>query len=385
MRQKQQQVRQVKPGEKVTIAGAGPAGLSAAILLARAGVRVEVHEAKKEVGFRFQQDLQGLENWTSREDILDWMHEQGLATDFNKLAGWEGTVFDYREQAYHVSSQRPFFYMVERGPGEGSLDTALLQQAIELGVEVIFNSRLSQIDGPGILAIGPRAADAIAVGYHFKTDMADGFWVICDNQLAPEGYAYLLVMNGKGTVKSCMFTDFKHEQRYVERTVAAFEKLAGLQMIEPVPHGGAGNFVLPSVAVHGSRPLIGEQAGFQDTLWGFGMRYAMASGIFAARSLLGEVEYDELWKKAFHDQMQAGLVNRALYARMGNRGYRWVLKKLAQSPDPLQALQRHYQLNGWRRLLIPWARRHFQTKRRDRSCNHVDCGCVWCRCGETEA
>src|SRR3989304_2886373 len=97
----------------------------------------------------------------------------------------------------------PLFDMGGRGPGPGTLDAALLEQARSLGVEVRFNSRLERLPGPGILAIGPRAADAIAVGYQFDTDMADGFWFICSDELAPEGYGYLLVMRGRGTVKSC--------------------------------------------------------------------------------------------------------------------------------------------------------------------------------------
>lgn len=46
----------------INIVGAGPAGLAAAITLARAGRAVIVHEAQAEVGYRFQRDLQGLEN-----------------------------------------------------------------------------------------------------------------------------------------------------------------------------------------------------------------------------------------------------------------------------------------------------------------------------------
>jgi hypothetical protein len=30
-----------------------------------------VHEVQREVGNRFQNDLQGLENWTNERDILD--------------------------------------------------------------------------------------------------------------------------------------------------------------------------------------------------------------------------------------------------------------------------------------------------------------------------
>lgn len=203
----------------IQIAGAGPAGLAAAITLARAGRRVVVHEARDGVGARFGGDLQGLENWTSRGNVLEDLRRLGITTGFEALPCFRGQAYDAWERVYPVCSAAPLFYMVERGHGPGALDSALLEQARGLGVEVRFNSRLKRLPGPGILAIGPKAADAIAFGYHFDTDMADGFWFICNDELAPEGYAYLLVMRGRGTVKSCMFSGFKREKLHVERTV----------------------------------------------------------------------------------------------------------------------------------------------------------------------
>ncbi len=54
----------------VHIVGAGPASLVAAINLARARHEVIVHEQKSDVGLRFQGDFQGLENWSTEEDVL---------------------------------------------------------------------------------------------------------------------------------------------------------------------------------------------------------------------------------------------------------------------------------------------------------------------------
>ncbi len=233
--------------------------------------------------------------------------------------------------------------------------------------------------GEGILAIGPKAADAIAVGYHFETDMEDGFWTICDNNLAPEGYAYLLVTNGKGTVKSCIFSDFKQEKLYVERTINAFERLVGLKMNNPKPHGGYGNFRLPKSAYSGTHPVIGEQAGFQDTLWGFGMRLAISSGLLAARSLLNGENYDILWKKHIKPQVDTSIINRALYSLMGNRGYSWCLHRFASNPNLCESLRLQYQPSKLKSLLGPWARYAYRSKRKDESCNHIDCHCIWCR------
>lgn len=365
------------------IVGAGPAGLAAAITLARAGRAVVVHEAHKEVGRRFQRDLQGLENWSSREDVLVELERLGIAIGFVRRACVEGVVFDAWGRAYAIRTREPLFYMVERGPGAGSLDTALLRQACELGVDVRFNDRLDALSGDGILAAGPRAADAIAVGYHFDTELPDGFWAICDDDLAPKGYAYLLVMAGKGTVKSCMFTGFKDERLYVERTVAAFRRLLGLEMKNPRPHGGVGNFRLPESASAGAHPVAGEEAGFQDALWGFGMRLAIRSGVLAARSLLEGRDYDVLWRAAVAPYVQTSIVNRALYSVLGNRGYRWCLQRQSRG-DARAFLYRQYRSAWSKRLLRPWAQRRYRSLRQDESCNHIDCECIWCRCGGVE-
>ena len=63
-----------------------------------------------------------------------------------------------------------------------------------------------------------------------------------------------------------MFSDFKHEHLYVERTVAAFQRLMRPDMVNHYPHGGAGNFHIPARAVTGGHPVVGEKAGFQDFL-----------------------------------------------------------------------------------------------------------------------
>jgi flavin-dependent dehydrogenase len=363
----------------VEIAGAGPAGLTAAITLARAGRRVVVHEMHKEVGYRFGGDFQGLENWSTEEDALKVLEELGLTTDFSAMPCHNGTIFDPAGKPYEIKSDEPLFYLLERGSGPGTLDSALLRQAQSLGVEVRFNSRLHHMTGEGILAAGPRAADAIAVGYHFETDMADGYWVICDSELAPQGYAYLLVMNGKGTVKSCMFSGFKQEKLYVQRTLDAFERLVGLEMRNPKPHGGFGNFRIPRSAYSGPHPLVGEQAGFQDTLWGFGMRLAISSGVLAAQSLLSGENYDRLWQRELKPQMETSVVNRALYSLMSNRGYGWFIGQLASKTNLRESLRHQYQLSWYKNLLAPWARRRYDSQRKDVTCNHIDCHCIWCK------
>ena len=373
----------IMPGKEeiIQVVGAGPAGLAAAITLARGGRRVVVHETHQGVGQRFQGDFQGLENWSTERDVLEELRALGITPSFAALPCSEGVAFDAWDRRYDMRSSRPLFYTVERGPGKGTVDTVMLDQAITAGIDVRFGSRVDRLEGSGILAVGPKAADAIAVGYHFDTDMQDGYWLILDDDLAPLGYAYLLVMNGRGTVKTCMFTGFKQERQYVERTVERFKRLVGIQMRNECFHGGVGNFRIPATAISGNHPVAGEQAGFQDAFAGFGMRYAIGSGILAARALMGGRAYESAWQEQLKPSIEQSVVNRALFGVVGNRGYRWLLRSQAWSGDVRRFCRWLYRPGRATTLLLPWAHRKYESRRTDQSCNHVNCSCVWCRCG----
>ena len=363
----------------IEIAGAGPAGLAAAITLAKAGQKVLIHETHNEVGYRFAGDFQGLDNWTSPKDVLDVFTEQGITTDFIARPCLNGTVFGPTGKRYPIKSKEVLFYLVERGPGPGTLDSAMLEQACSLGVEVRFNSRLKKISDRGIMAAGPRAADAIAVGYHFETNQKDGYWAICDNKLAPYGYAYLLILNGRGTVKTCMFAEFNQQKQYLKKTIAAFEHLVGLDMQNPVFHGGSGNFYVPRTAYRGSHPIIGEQAGFQDTLWGFGMRLAISSGVLAAQSLIMNKNYDKLWQKNLKPQMDVSVVNRAIFHLISYHSFDWFLRLVSTRKNLRQTLHSQYHPSLLKHLLSPWAKKHYKSNRKQTTCDQTNCHCTWCR------
>lgn len=368
------------PGaEPVIIVGAGLAGLACAIALARAGRRVHVREWHRDVGTRFHGDFQGLENWSSNRDVLDELAEAGIAASFEHHAVKRGAIFDSRGEQYLVGSEQPLFYLVRRGGGADSLDRGLLRQATEAGVEVTFGYRVRDVPGPAILAIGPRNADAIAAGYTFETDAPDGAWLVLDNRLAPRGYGYLLVHSGHGTVASCMFMGFKRQAEYVARTVDFFRARAGLAMRNPRPFGGFANFRLPATAVQGGHPVIGEQAGFQDALAGFGMRYALRSGHLAARSILEGANYASLWRRELLPQLRAGVVNRFIFNLAGERGWRMAARRLSHG-DARGVLRRFYGPSMLSRILFPVARLNFRSILRDPSCDHSGCHCVWCQC-----
>ena len=66
-----------------TILGAGLSGLTTAINLAKEGFKVDVYEKNKDVGMRFHGDLQGLENWSEKRDVLEELKEMSIETNFD--------------------------------------------------------------------------------------------------------------------------------------------------------------------------------------------------------------------------------------------------------------------------------------------------------------
>ena len=370
--------------DAITIVGAGPAGLVCAIVLARGGRRVVVREWKDRVGHRFHDDFQGLENWSRAEDVLDELAGAGIAVDFEHHGFDRGTVFDPAGRRHEVHGQRPLFYLLRRGPDEGTLDRALLGQAEAAGVEIRFSDRVRHFEDAGVLAAGPREAGIIAAGHVFETGLEDGAWLALGHAIAPGGYAYLLVRGGRGTLASCMFTGFHDQAHHVAATEAFFRLHAGLEMRDPRPFGGYGNARLPRTAMQGGHPVIGEHAGFQDALAGFGMRYAIRSGVLAARSILTGADYTALWRAELGPGLKAGIANRLIFNVAGETGMRFAIGRLARR-DAGDRLRRAYDLTLGKRLALPLARRLYRAPLADLSCSHQNCDCVWCQHGDHTA
>ena len=62
----------------IHIMGAGLSGLAAAIVLAKAGREVHVHDIREDSGARFDGDFQALENWSMDTDFFDQLKDWGL-------------------------------------------------------------------------------------------------------------------------------------------------------------------------------------------------------------------------------------------------------------------------------------------------------------------
>jgi flavin-dependent dehydrogenase len=213
--------------------------------------------------------------------------------------------------------------------------------------------------------------------------MADGAYAVLSDELAPKGYAYLLVCNGRGTLASCLFDDFHHEHAYVERCRTFFEEHVGVRMQNPHRFGGSGNFSLPKRAHKGGILYAGEAAGFQDPLFGFGMRWALLSGAAAGRAMANDdvKMYETFWKRRLRDYYQTAATNRWLYARLGDRGYNAVLRRFPDTGNVRDYLRQAYAPDLLKRL---WYRLVLEHKQSAVLTVEEGCDCTWCRCRRHE-
>lgn len=370
----------------ITIVGAGPAGLTAAINLANAGFETTVYEQNQNAGLRFNGDFQGLENWSDEDDTLQILNRIGIKINFlcHPYSGNDGLFYGPKLEKVKVKTSRPLFYLIERGSNPNSLDQGLRKQAEELGVKILWGKKLESVDdSKAILGTGPKAADAIAKGMVFRTSLDDIFIGFIDDKIAPKAYAYLLVNDGKATFATCMFEDFQNEKIYYERALRALNTVIDIDINEPEEFGGFVNFFNePKISKDNRILYVGENAGFQDALWGFGIKYAMLSGYYAAESIINNQDYKKLCEINLLPKLKTSLANRWLFAHLYNPGYTFILNKLKTMDDVIPALKKHYNTSMSKKLVYQIAKRWYKTRLIDKQCMHENCDCVWCRHGK---
>lgn len=364
----------------VTIAGGGLSGLAASLAVVRSGGQAQVFERRAEIGARFHGDFQGLENWSTDGDVLEELSSLGIEPSFDYTPFRECVFFDPDGRAHECRSLRPLWYLVRRGTDNGTIDQALKGQALAVGVDIRLGQSLEHLPGGGIIAHGPRRVDVIAVGYVFPTDRGDAAFGVLSDDLAPGGYAYLLICRGRATLATCLFDDFHNDRQYLARTVRFFERTAGITPRGGHRFGGFGNMSADPELRRGHMLLVGEAAGLQDALFGFGMRYALVSGHLAGSAFAaGDLAtYETACRTRFGSSIAASAVNRYLYRKGGAGGYRRLVERVTGAADPRTWLRTYYNGRWWMPLMQPLARAA-QPQRPSHECRER-CDCTYCRC-----
>ena len=325
--------------EEINILGGGISGLACAIILRKNEYKVNVYEKGSYVGKRFNEDWQGLENWSEKIDVLKQIESYGIDLSFEYEPLSELAV--HYSGKMHTARVKNGCYLVRRGSKEGCLDKALLEQAEKLGVKIHFNYRQERELPVQVNATGPRNATAFVRGIKFNTSSDSGYHMAFGQDIARGFYSYLLTKNGHGTIATVYGRKSAHRsEEFLQNTVNYFSDfLDEKELSAGKKFGGYGHFeIKKNYYDEKGAMFIGEAGGFQDYLWGFGMRYAFQSANLAARSIIQNESYNDLIKEHLLRKMKHSNRNRRISEMTGPLAYPMQYYMFALSKNPLKLL-----------------------------------------------
>jgi flavin-dependent dehydrogenase len=348
----------------IKIAGAGPSGLTAAITLALAGYDVEVYEKRTDTGKRFHGDLQGLENWSSPTNVIGELAQMNIRVNFDcapflQLITTNGTS----QRVSHYPEDNPLCYLVKRGDMPGSLDQGLKAQALEAGVQIHFGQTIPA-EETDIVATGPISKEQFAVdkGIVFNTTHEDINVFLLNDKAAYKGYSYLLITNGYGCLCTVLFDEFTRLNECYEVSKRMLQELVPFDVQNPRPVAGIGCFSTRNIFQRGKSYYVGEAAGIQDLLWGFGIRTAVQSGYLAADCLINDRDYAQVARAFFGPKLKATLISRFLWELLRFNNYAIVVDdKINRTALKSFKLPSLYNFGPLHKLIYPvalWSMRH---------------------------
>ena len=351
----------MKP-DRIRIAGAGLSGLSAAIGLAQRGYQVEVFERNAESGQTRHTDWDAIENWTTEEDFLTCLRQWGIESAFEHREPLSFEVYDPKGDCHEVRLPRPFFYLLKRGVEQGSIEQALKAQALQSGVKLYYNRSAVQ-EEVDIWAAGARSAGFfLGTGVTFRTSHQDIVAGLVDTRAAPKAYAYLVIVDGFGTLSVVLTQDFRNARQYLEHCTRQFRRHRSFDMNDLKRTSGFGGLVSAFWQPASRLITLGEAAGLQDFLWGFGIRHAIHSGYLAARAVDENLDYARLIEREIHPLVRASIVNRMFYDRVGNRAYTALIRHFAPSRDLSSQIRPWYRGLPLHRLMWPFTERRYRFR-----------------------
>lgn len=323
--------------------------MTAAKILTGGGRKVIIYEKEKAVGQSRNGDFEGLENWIFTDSGPHFFKSHG----FEWLGLKQQSIFNFsihtdKIPALVLRSKLPFFHIIRRGSTANTIDSYLYEQCLKSGTEFRFDQKGPQ--GADIIATGSIKAAAYIRGITFSTKMKDQVHLLLGRRFAPKGYAYLIVKDGRGTLATA-FKKTKNIDNPLIESINYF-KNSGFN----IPHGkhfaGRGSFSIPYNPLLVKPIYIGESGGFQDYLFGFGIRLAMASGKVSAFKLMGLESEAQKLLKIIKQKQKLSYMQRRIFEKLSDHQLRIAVEKLSSVKNPLSILGNVYTWNFKR--VIQW-------------------------------
>ncbi|MFH0859963.1 MAG: NAD(P)/FAD-dependent oxidoreductase [Candidatus Altiarchaeota archaeon] len=310
--------------KNIKIIGAGLSGLSAAVVLGKAGYNSIVYEKNSEVGHKFGRNICALRNYPGGDPLKEF---RKLGLTVNSVSRTEQVV--KMSPSFSRIMGRRRYYLLNTGGAKLALEQQLYADALSNGVKFYFN--WDKPVNADINATGTPAEKANIYGTGFNyLDLnveKDTLYLLYDNNIVPNGYAYVLSYGKHSTVMAVTFDKRKfssldeiflkaiHMNQFlnkITKDATLVERVGGYGYYSKNPYSKAAN---------GKQLLVGEAAGFQDASRGFGIRYAIISGALAAKSIIEKEDYVSLLKEYFKDEFEKNLERRKIHDTLINEDY----------------------------------------------------------------
>ncbi|MFH1256815.1 MAG: NAD(P)/FAD-dependent oxidoreductase [Candidatus Diapherotrites archaeon] len=306
------------------IIGAGIAGLSAAIILAKGGERASVFEKNRAIGLNTGENIQAIRNYGPDYGQLQKFRKEGLDLNYTKPI-YKITKYSPSGRKMEINSKEPLFYIFRRGEALTSFDSQLFEQAEDEGVKFQFKEN-KNLKNAEIVSSSSIFRNIAYYGVHFKdvTVQKDTILFFLNNEFAPHGYLGLIPY-GKheasiGEVSfnlnanlPLLFERFLKENMIISKIIensSSADKFGGFTYAN-----------VPKTAEINKIKFIGSAAGFVDAARGFGVNYCLESAIAAAQSIINKTNYDTIWKGAIESELLAALKRRIIYEHMADEDF----------------------------------------------------------------
>ena len=189
------------------VIGGGLSGLAAAINFAKNDEKVEVHEAREDIGMQFHPNYQVLlkespSTPASESDAKSYLNRWGLNPEF-QYKDAKKFLCCTQKRDFTISLKEPL-PLILRG-GENSLERGLSKQAEDLGVDFHFKSRPKA-----------RPGDIMSAG-SYRTDMA------ADGAGRDEYLARNTASPTEGSISITMWIIFGRQVVFGEHTITVFQ------------------------------------------------------------------------------------------------------------------------------------------------------------------
>jgi digeranylgeranylglycerophospholipid reductase len=340
----------------VLVVGAGPAGLSAAYVAARAGSKVAVFEKSKEIGYPIH---------TSGGSWIDELKKLNIPDRFMYpiregffISKGAQAVFKYEQPPSCVLDIRGLYqYLAELAAHEGAhifVNTTVVEPVFcgnklggvgtrSFGQARTFNAPLI-IDASGAMSVMARKLGLSRgfqrVGVGAEYDLFAPHWprgraaFLLGSQFAPSGYAWMFphqesrLRLGVGLIRPDSFEDPK---KYLDQILASRIFNGELSQISRLEyHTG----VIPSEPYLKRTALdnlliVGDAGGLVSTLLGEGIRFAIDIGWMAGR-VAGEAVRAQRFDQEFLSQFERAWQKK--YQRVFQLGA-WINRRIARYTD----------------------------------------------------